>query len=305
MENTPKISIIIPVLKPDLLKSCLTFIDKTNTSADQYEVIIINNDPKNTKIKRICKDYKINYFSLDQPGSYRARNLGVKKAQAEILGFIDVDCEMDKEWINQVLINLKSADALIGKTLGENKNKIARLEQKLYDEIYNDFTSQDKITRIDTRNFAIKKDVFQKLNGFNEKLVFGGDMEFGARTADFNYKILFNEKMLVKHHNPTKLRSIITKRITQNFDNYNITKFHPTDFIAKYFPHIYKYQKQEKFRFQIRLKYVLFRLILIFVFFLSPILIKTLPDDIAYLIYKKINGLCMHFGFMANILVRK
>ncbi|MFH1537186.1 MAG: glycosyltransferase [Patescibacteria group bacterium] len=305
MENTPKISIIIPVLNADLLKSCLTFIDKTNTSQSQYEVIIVNNDPQNTEIKEFSNEYKAKYFSLDKPGSYRARNLGAKKAEAEILGFIDVDCEMDKEWINQILENLISADALIGKTLGENQNKIARLEQRLYDEIYNDFTSKEKISRIDTRNFAIKKDVFKKLNGFNEKLAYGGDMEFGARLADFNFKILFNEKIVVKHHNPTKLRSIITKRITQNFDNYNITKFHPEDFIAKYFPHIYKYQKQEKFRFQIRLKYILFRLMLIFVFFLSPILIKTLPDNIAYLIYKKINGLCMHFGFMANILVRK
>lgn len=39
-------------------------------------------------------------------------------------------------------------------------------------------------------------------------------------------------------------------------------------------------------------------------YFTSPILIFILPTPLALAYYKKLNGLCMHFGFLANILKR-
>ena len=305
MDKNIKISIIIPVVSEKLLPLCLESIKKLDYSKDNLELIVVNNMPKNLKIKEICNKYDVRYLEKKERGSYRARNIGGFKANGEILAFTDVDCEVAPDWLNQVEKSLENADIVIGKNKGNNENKTAVLEQVLYEQIFKDFVKKDKLDRIDTRNCAMKNEVFKNLDGFQQKLAFGGDMEFGARACEAGFKIVYNPQMIVDHRNPTKIMSLIPKRLTQNFDNYNITDFHDDDFIQKYFPHIYKYKLLENKKFAIKIRLILYRMLLGLNYFLAPIFIAILPSGIAYIYYKKLNGLCMHFGILANIIRRR
>ncbi|MBU0732202.1 glycosyltransferase [Patescibacteria group bacterium] len=305
MDENIKISIIIPVVGEKLLPACLESIKKLDYPKENLEIIVVNNLPENTKIKEVSDKFNVKYTEEKKRGSYRARNMGGFKARGKILAFTDVDCEVNREWLKQAEKSLENSDIVIGWNEGINANKTAALEQAFYEKIFTDFTKKEKLDRIDTRNCAMKKDVFKKLDGFQDKLAFGGDMEFGARAADAGLKITFNNDMKVKHRNPAKLMPLIAKRITQNFDNYNITEFHDDEFLKKYFPHIYDYKLLEQKKFLINLKRMYYQMILGLNYFLAPVLILILPGTLAYIYYKKLNGLCMHFGFLANISRRK
>ncbi|MBU0670829.1 glycosyltransferase, partial [Patescibacteria group bacterium] len=214
-ENTTNISVIIPTASDLYLEKCLeSVLNSINKYGKTTEIILVNNRPQNQEIKKIAEKFKVQYVEEKNPGSYRARNGGARKAQGDILAFCDVDCVVTENWLNEMEKSLANNEAVIGKTEGINENKTAKLEQMFYEMLM-------KNALVDTRNFGIKKSTFNHLGGFNEKLAFGGDMEFGARLDNQNFKIGRNEKMIVKHHNPTRIMKIILKRITQNFDNYN------------------------------------------------------------------------------------
>lgn len=305
MDKNIGISVIIPAVSEKMLGACLDSLKKLDYPEESLEIIVVNNDPENSRIEDLGHEPGVRYLEQKRRGSYRARNTGGFRARGKILAFTDVDCEANREWLKQAEKSLRNADIVLGRNEGVNANKTAGLEQAFYEKIFADFTKKEKLDRIDTRNCAMKREVFLELDGFQERLAFGGDMEFGARAAEAGKKIVFNEDMIVKHRNPTKIMPLIAKRITQNFDNYNITEFHDDGFVKKYFPHIHDYKLLENKKFNLNLKRMYYQMILGLNYFLAPLLIAVLPGTLAYVYFKKLNGLCMHFGFIANIIRRR
>lgn len=280
-------SIIIPVFNDRKIASCLKSLN--NNDVTDCEVICVDNNSTDPEIKKIISQYKVKYIKETRPGSYTARNTGARNAQGDILVFLDSDCEPSADWLK----NIKEAfqnniDGLMGKIIGKNKNKIAEFEQKFYEAVTGKFLNQEKyLKRIDTRNFAIKKEIFNKLKGFNEALQYGGDMEFGARAYQAGYKISYAESVIVSHANETNLDKIIDKRIKQNYDNYNITKYHDENFIKQYFPHLLAGKQYNKYYYIIA--------------FYLPVLIKLTKIFKIYFFYKYANIFAIKFGQLLNI----
>lgn len=240
-------SIIIPVYNDKKIKDCLNSIFACNFL--NKEVIVVDNNSNDQEIKKIINNFPVKYIFESHKNSYISRNTGAKNAQGKILIFIDSDCVVDEKFFNNIQLAFqKNIDGLMGKIIGINKNNIAALEQKFYEEITGRFLKTNTfLKRIDTRNFAIKKEIFLKHGGFSEMLKYGSDMEFGARLHEQKYKIIYNENIIVKHINETDLNKIVQKRIKQNYDNYHITEYHNLDFLKKYFPHLLEIKKYKKY----------------------------------------------------------
>jgi glycosyltransferase involved in cell wall biosynthesis len=239
-------SIIIPVYNDKKIAQCLQSI-QANDFKD-FEIIVVDNNSSDPEIKEIVQRYPVKYLLETKTGSYAARNTGAKNAQGDILIFIDSDCQASQDWLQNIAASFKNnIDGLMGKITGINSNKIATLEQKFYEAVTANFLQKKNLSRIDTRNFAIKKEIFNKLKGFNEDLKYGGDMELGARLHENNYKIIYQDSVIIQHVNETNLNKIIRKRIEQNFDNYKIIDYHEPEFIAEYFPHLLKIKTLKKY----------------------------------------------------------
>jgi glycosyltransferase involved in cell wall biosynthesis len=280
-------SIIIPVFNDRRIDQCLQSLFKNNLA--DCEVICVDNNSTDPEIKKILNKYKVKYLLEKNAGSYHARNTGAKNAEGDILIFTDSDCVPQENWVQSINKAFsKNIDGIMGKISGINKNKIAKQEQKFYEAVAGKFLKKNvPLKRIDTRNFAVKKNIFLKQGGFNEQLQFGGDMEFGARIHQAGYKIFYEESVLVSHSNETDMDKIINKRIQQNFDNYHILKFHNRNFIEQYFPHFLEINKYEKY-------YPLFTLYL-------PILTHMAKLFKNYFFYKYANIFAIKYGLLLNI----
>ena len=98
MNNSPKISVIVPVYKVEkYLSQCLDSI-LAQTFTD-FEVLLIE-DGSPDKSGEICdeyvqKDSRVRAFHKENGGVSSARNLGLDKAKGEWVTFIDAD-----DWIN-------------------------------------------------------------------------------------------------------------------------------------------------------------------------------------------------------------
>lgn len=94
MEQTPKISVIVPIYNiKEFLPRCVSSI--TDQTYENLEIILVD-DGSTDGTEALCdelakKDRRIRVFHKKNGGSSSARNLGISKAQGEYLGFVDSD----------------------------------------------------------------------------------------------------------------------------------------------------------------------------------------------------------------------
>jgi len=96
------ISVIIPTYRDtDRLIKCIRALENQTLDKSFFEVIVVNNDPNETLDfgTEILNDLNLKVLSEEKPGSYAARNKGIKEAKNEIIAFTDSDMIPDKNWL--------------------------------------------------------------------------------------------------------------------------------------------------------------------------------------------------------------
>ena len=111
MEGKPVVSVIIPAYnEEDTIGECLTSLENLDYPLDKLEIIIIN-DGSNDNTKNVITDFdqKLHFVLLetDGVGPSKARNTGLDCASGEYVAFIDADCAVDKDWLNELLKGFK------------------------------------------------------------------------------------------------------------------------------------------------------------------------------------------------------
>lgn len=100
-----KISIIIPIYNTEkYLKKCLDSL--VNQTLQNIEIICINDgstDNSGKILKKFAfKDKRIKIIEKENEGQSKARNIGIKKAKGEFLGFVDSDDWVDKNYFEKL-----------------------------------------------------------------------------------------------------------------------------------------------------------------------------------------------------------
>ncbi len=104
-QEKPFFSVVIPVYnKGPHINRCLSSV--LNQTFQDYEVILINDASTDNSLEEIQKfnDSRIRIFHRDKPGpgGYAARNLGIEKARAEWVAFLDADDEWYPEHLEKM-----------------------------------------------------------------------------------------------------------------------------------------------------------------------------------------------------------
>lgn len=193
------LSIIIPTKNeeeylPVLLKSI-----KKQTFKD-YEVIVADNNSKD-KTKKIAKKYKCKIAKGGLPG--KARNMGAKLATGNILLFLDADTELkSKDFLNKAIREFEKRKLDLAAPLMYLKgNKL----DKLYFDFWNRLT---ELFQYSLTPFAggwcifIRKDLHDKIKGFDEKITLGEDSDYVQRAIKsklfrVKFKVLKSVKIQV------------------------------------------------------------------------------------------------------------
>ena len=138
------------------------------------------------------------------PGSYAARNCGIRIAAGEIVAFTDADCIPDENWlragVDELLahpdcafvagdINIKYRTAH-SPTPAERYDRLFNLRQKEYVESHG-FGA--------TANLFAFKRTFQSVGLFNSCLFSSGDLEWCRRATTNGLRGYFSAKAVVDH----------------------------------------------------------------------------------------------------------
>jgi GT2 family glycosyltransferase len=211
METEFKTSFITVNFKGEkYIPRCFSSIRK-NCPDLNFEIILVNNGDSRPEIA----DAKI--INLEKNlGFGNACNQGAKIAQGEILCFLNSDTEI-LDNIKKVadLFDNDKGIGIIGPKLITSENKTqywcAGLETNFWDLVRNKLGyprskkiwNSDKSTECDWVSGAslfIRKDIFEKLGGFDEKFfMYFEDMDLCKRARNLGYKVLYFPDWNVKH----------------------------------------------------------------------------------------------------------
>lgn len=104
MENTPKVSVVIPIYNSaEFLKECLDSV--LAQTLKEIEVICVNDGSPDNSLDILQdyerKDSRVKVISQENQGAGAARNHGLSVARGEYLSFLDSDDFFDKDMLKE------------------------------------------------------------------------------------------------------------------------------------------------------------------------------------------------------------
>ena len=204
------ISVIVPAYNVE--KSISTLLDSlANQSFRGFEVIVVD-DCSQDNTCQVVESYGYTLVRLPRNrGPATCRNIGVEKAEGDIILFTDSDCRVEWNWIERVekCFLQNDMDAVMGKVvltpstlLGDS---ISALGFPAGGAIW-----FDKIWKVDPKGFtdslstcncAIRRNAFEKIGGFDESFPFPGgeDTLLAYKLNNLNYGIKYCPDIVVYH----------------------------------------------------------------------------------------------------------
>ena len=202
-KTEPVVSIIIPVHQhANEFKTCLESLSKISYS--NYEIIVIADGPAEKQVQ-LAKKYSAKILQIETPcGPAKARNLGAKTAKGDILFFTDSDICIYPETIEVVVRILKKNNNLAAVIGSYDDEPAAPNFFSQYKNLFHHYVHQSSKSEASTFWTAcggIRKDIFWKIDGFNETYQHPSieDIEFGYRLKKAGYSIRLEKSLLVKH----------------------------------------------------------------------------------------------------------
>lgn len=209
------ISVIIPVFRDwERLKTCLDLLAEQTADFDSFQVIVVNNDPSQEVPILNQTPFQLILVEEPSPGSYAARNKGIELSTGQALLFTDSDCRPTSNWISQAiqLLNSSPFDLFAGKidVVGPAGNSFVDFDKAF--AFPNERYVREENFGV-TANLLVRKQVFQKIGGFNATLFTGGDSEFCNRAIREGFTITFSPDLIIYHPARESWKELKTKAI--------------------------------------------------------------------------------------------
>ncbi len=172
------LSIIIPALNEEkYLSLLLKQIKKQNF--DNFEIIIADANSTDKTVE-IAQSFGCKIVKGGLPA--KGKNEGAKIAQGEIFLFMDADnIFLPENFLNNLLAEFKKRNLGVASFPIYLRGK--KIDKILYG-IYNNFVNLTQIPYA-TNSILVKKEIFEKVDGFDEEIKIGEDHCFVKQAAKF------------------------------------------------------------------------------------------------------------------------
>ncbi len=195
------VSVVIPVFRrTEWIGKCLECLLEQE-SPGEFEVIVTDDgSPNEIEMKSIVERFvsgtrpSIRYLRNSHAGPGAARNYGVRFSSGSILCFLDDDSLADKRWLQEItqpFLESRSTGIVSGRVLSYDRE--SRLPLLLEKTVHAGKSWA-------TCNIAYRRDVFEKLGGFDESFTESWeDNDLGLRACWAGYSHSYSEGAIVYH----------------------------------------------------------------------------------------------------------
>jgi glycosyltransferase involved in cell wall biosynthesis len=211
------VSVVIPVFNNvDGLARCLECLAEQTLPRDRFEVLVVDNGSREAVRLPASCDLSVTVLQEPVPGSYAARNRGIRNSRAEIIALTDSDCTPATSWLEAGLGALRDHPG--GIVAGKIECRFACPSRPTVAELYDStvpLMRQEEVIAAHgfgaTANLFVRREVFDQVGMFDEGLKSGGDREWGQRAASHGFATGYAEVAIVYHPARRSLGELVRK----------------------------------------------------------------------------------------------
>ncbi len=203
--EVPSVDVVVPFYGFDVsaLKRCVESLLNQDYPKNRVTISIVdNNNP--AKLPLSSFGPRCNIFHEPLPGSYAARNRGIRESFGDIIAFTDSDCVPHHSWISAGVRSLQTATEPVlvgGSIVFDFGNERLWNSYKLLDSIVHHRQTEYVFLHhfAATANLFVPRELFTIYGPFDPQFLSGGDREFGQRLSAAGVRVSFVEDAVVLH----------------------------------------------------------------------------------------------------------
>jgi len=210
------ISVVIPFRnESETILDNLKCLENQNIPKDKYEVIYVDDnsdDDSKQKLENSISEFNILVYSVEESDLSRAHKkraieLGIEKANGEIILLTDADCTNEPTWISTILSEFSENTGLVSGPVKFNSDKtlFGKLQQLEFAGLILSgagLIGNGTPIICSSANLAFRKSVFDEVGGYKDLMgLSSGDdellMQKIAQDTDYEVKFCFKKDALV------------------------------------------------------------------------------------------------------------
>ena len=231
--SQPSVSIIIPVYNDTegVRQTVDSLIAHTDPNA---EIIIVDNDSTDRTPETAAEyadkhDHILLVFERNIQSSYAARNTGIEHATGDIVCFLDADQTVTEGWLETALEAIDERDAHY---LAPDV-RLAEPDDSTLAGRYNTQTGFPIAEFLERHHYAptsclfITRKLLEDVGTFDERLISGGDKEFGNRVHNAGYELHYAPEVVVHHPARNSLRALVKRNLRIGRGHCQLQQYYP------------------------------------------------------------------------------
>ncbi len=240
----PFVSIIIPVRnRPAQVEECLRSLLELEYPPEKMEIIVVD-DASTDRTPQAVAAFPVELITLEKNSQASfCRNLAAKKAQGDILAFIDSDCLADSLWLRELVPAFKdpSLSALGGVVdsyyLDSSLDRYEQVKSSLIiGQRSRRSSANENFFYVPSCNLLVRSDVFTALHGFKEEMFVGEDVDFCWRLQDAGHHVEFRPLGRIYHKHRNALKAFSSRRFDYGTSEPMLQQRHPKRYKQMFFP---------------------------------------------------------------------
>lgn len=232
------LSVVIPALNSaSTISYSLSSIFSNNFPRRLFEVIVVDNGSSDGTVE-VARKYPVKILHCPNQGIGSPRNLGINRAEGEIICLTDSDCIVERDWLPKIYDFFKKmpeADSVGGPVLPYPyyQNKIQKLTGEIFVE---DQGYPEKLKKVEFgsaqgiifgSNSAYKKEALMSVGGYLEPG--GSNLELAWRLVSKGRKLFFKPAIKVYHIFPANITSIFKQQFRWGLQFTQMKRIHHVD----------------------------------------------------------------------------
>lgn len=235
MTDRPTVSVVVPVYNdPEGIRMTLESLVAQTYPDEAYEVIAVDNGSTDGT-QGVIREFETAHDTVELAvedeiqGSYAARNAGIDRATGSVVGFLDADVTVDEEWLSLAVTEMERTDAAY-----------LACDVRLYaDGTESPVTRYKRLTGFPVEKYVeefsfaptccllVRRRLLDDVGRFDERLVSGGDLEFGNRVSDAGRELHFTDEVTAFHPTRSTVREVARKAVRVGRGRYQLRAYYP------------------------------------------------------------------------------
>lgn len=207
-----KVSVVISTNGRRELEECLNSLE--GQTYDNFEIIVVPNRDISDRLDK----YDVKYFTSERGNVSVQRNLGIERADGEIVAFIDDDAIAHESWLENLVKHYKNEDVMCvgGRVIPNFESEIPNSIEKLDNHILFglmgatfikwDDAGEIKSPLIWGCNISFRREIFDEVGYFPKELgrsegnLMGGEETYlQIEIMKKGYKVIYEPNSIVEH----------------------------------------------------------------------------------------------------------